>query len=330
MRLTNGTLLAALVLVLMGSNLAHAQKKAVAALEVSTSKGDLVVLSTSVDRANQTLTIQGQSFGTQAPQVWCETYAMTVLSATDNQLVVFLPAGVPDGTHLLTVVRGPSEKDRASFDMNVGTPDRGPAGPKGDPGVAGPKGDTGAAGPKGDTGAAGPKGDTGAAGPKGDTGANGPAGPVGPGGPAGAAGPKGDPGPAGLQGPTGLQGVQGPTGPQGVPGAPGLPGPTGPQGPAGPQGPSGIITGHSLASTGLSTVTLTGTQTTTQVVSCGAKRVFGGGYETSSTTGSIPGVLVVSSYPTSISTWSVTLRLSQDASATFQYRVYAICASATN
>src|SRR5215212_6553807 len=173
MRISNRTVLTALAFVLMGSTFAHAQKKLLDVLDVTKSKGDLVILSTSVDRTNQTLTIQGQSFGSQAPQVWCESYSMTVLSATDSQLVVFLPAGVPDGTHLLTVVRGPSEKDRASFDMNVATPGRGPAGPKGDPGVAGPKGDTGAAGAKGDTGATGPTGPAGAAGavgPKGDTG----------------------------------------------------------------------------------------------------------------------------------------------------------------
>src|SRR5215212_1081038 len=170
MRISNRTVLTALAFVLMGSTFAHAQKKLLDVLDVTKSKGDLVILSTSVDRANQTLTIQGESFGSQAPQVWCESYSMTVLSATDNQLVVFLPAGVPDGTHLLTVVRGPSEKDRASFDMTVASPGRGPAGPKGDPGVGGPKAVTGRAGAKGATGPAGPKGDPGAVGPKGDTG----------------------------------------------------------------------------------------------------------------------------------------------------------------
>ena len=324
MRLRNRRSLAALVLVLMGSTLAHAQKKAVAALDVATSKGDLVILSTSIDRVNQTLTIQGQSFGPQAPQVWCETYAMTVLSATDNQLVVFLPAAVPDGTHLLTVVRGPSEKDRGSFAMNVGTPGRGPAGPKGDPGVAGPKGDTGAAGPKGDSGAAGPQGDAGAAGPKGDTGATGPAGPAGQ---VGAPGAKGDTGAAGLQGvqgPTGLQGVQGPTGPQGVPGPAGLPGP---QGPVGPQGPAGIITGHQIVSTGMMTTTVAGNGTATLSATCPTgKRVLGGGYDTTLGTWVVHPVSMI---PT-VTVWSVTLRLAQDTGATFGFRVYAVCGSATN
>jgi hypothetical protein len=326
MRLPNRTVLAALAFVLLGSTIAHAQKKLTIASLLPTvkSSAELVIFSTAVDRANQTLTIQGQGFGSQPPQVWCETYSMTVLSATDSQLVMFLPAGVPDGTHLLTVVRGPSEKDRASFHAHVGTAGQGPAGPagaagpKGDSGPAGPKGDPGAVGPKGDAGAVGPKGDTGAAGSKGDTGA---AGSQGPAGPAGAVGPKGDTGaagPQGVQGSTGLPGIQGLTGPAGLPG---------PQGPVGPQGPAGIVTGHQVASTVLSPVTLTGTQVVTMTASCAGKRVFGGGFET---TGA-PAVHVVSAYPLTTSHWSVTLRLAQqDGTASFGFRVYAICATATN
>jgi hypothetical protein len=312
MRLSNRTVLAALAFVLMGSTIAHAQKKLTIASLLPTvkSSADLVIFSTAVDRANQTLTIQGQGFGTQPPQVWCESYSMTVMSATDSQLVVFLPAGVPDGTHLLTVVRGPSEKDRASFHAHVGSPGQGLAGPAGAPGQ---KGDAGPAGPKGDAGAVGPKGDAGAAGPKGDTGAQGPAGSVGPKGDAGATGPQG------VQGASGLPGVQGLTGPAGLPG---------PQGPVGPQGQAGIITGHQVVSTALSTVTLTGIQSTTAFATCPAgKRVFGGGYETTGTSVLQP----VSMYPTTVTTWSVTLRHNQpDATATFGFRVYAVCSTATN
>jgi hypothetical protein len=312
MRLSNRTVLAALAFVLMGSASAHAQKKLTIASLLPTAKSskELVIFSTAVDRANQTLTIQGQGFGAEPPQVWCETYSMTVLSATDGQLVMFLPAGVPDGTHLLTVVRGPSEKDRASFHAHVGSPGQGLAGPAG---AAGPKGDAGPAGPKGDAGAVGPKGDAGAAGPKGDTGAQGPAGSVGPKGDAGATGPQG------VQGASGLPGVQGLTGPAGLPG---------PQGPVGPQGPAGIITGHQVVSTALSTVTLTGIQSTTAFATCPAgKRVFGGGYETTGTSVLQP----VSMYPTTVTTWSVTLRHNQpDATATFGFRVYAVCSTATN
>jgi hypothetical protein len=296
MRLSNRTVLTALAFVLAGSTLIHAQgpQKLVTTLDVARPARELVILSTAVDRVNQTLTIEGQGFGSQVPQVWCETHSMTVLSATDSQLVVFLPAAVPDGTHLLTVVRGPSTNDLSTFNMHVGTPGQGSVGP------AGPKGDTGDVGPKGDTGPAGPKGDTGAMGPKGDTGAAGATGP---------AGPTGETGPAG---PTGA------TGPQG---------PVGPQGPAGPQGIAGT-SGHQVVSTALFTQPLTANQTVTLSVACPVgKRVFGGGYE--SVTGNAI-VHPVAMYPPTVDSWRVTLRLSQSADATIQFRVYAVCATATN
>src|SRR3954452_5245441 len=221
MRLSSRTLLLSFLIVILGTEFAYAQKSAAA---VAPKADQVVVLSTAVDRVNQTLTIQGFGFGAQAPQVWCENYLMTVISATDTQLVVFLPSGVPDGTHLLTVIRGNGEKDRGTFNMSVVTPGQvssGPAatqGPAGPAGPQGPKGDTGATGaagpvgPKGDTGAVGPKGDTGLAGPTGDAVLPGPLvpqGPVGPPGSTGAAGPVGprdEIGPAGLAGAAGVAG----------------------------------------------------------------------------------------------------------------------------
>src|SRR4051812_13093279 len=188
MRLSSRTLLLSFLIVILGTEFAYAQKSTAA---VAPKADQVVVLSTAVDRVNQTLTIQGVGFGPQAPQVWCENYLMTVISATDSQLVVFLPGGVPDGTHLLTVIRGNGEKDRGTFNMSVAAPEEGsgaagPRGPAAPAGPQGPKGDTGAtgaAGPKGDTGAVGPKGDPGLAGPKGDMGVAGPVGPQGPPGP---------------------------------------------------------------------------------------------------------------------------------------------------
>ena len=91
MRLSKRIVLIALAFVFMGTALAHAQKKLTNTLVITRPSEHLVVLSTAVDRANQTLTIQGLGFGAQPPQVWCETYLMTVMSATDSQLVVFLP-----------------------------------------------------------------------------------------------------------------------------------------------------------------------------------------------------------------------------------------------
>ena len=254
MRLSSRTLLLSFLILILGTEFAYAQKSTAA---VAPKADQVVVLSTAVDRVNQTLTIQGFGFGAQAPQVWCENYLMTVLSATDTQLVVFLPGAIPDGTHLLSVIRGNGDKDRGTFNMSVGTPGQGPAGPAGPQGVAGPagpmgpKGDTGATGatgaagptgPKGDTGAVGPKGDPGPVGPKGDAGATGPVGPQGLAGPVGPAGPKGDVGamgPAGPQGETGATGAAGPQGAKGDTGATGPVGPAGPKGDVGPVGPQG-------------------------------------------------------------------------------------------
>src|SRR4029450_2966324 len=131
MRLSRRILMPVLLMVILGTQLAYAQNP----------KKQLMILSTSVDRTNQTLTVQGSGFGAQAPQVWCETFQMTVISATDTQLVVFLPSGVPDGTHLLTISRGSGEKDTNTFDMHVGTTGQGtvgPAGPQGPVGTPGP------------------------------------------------------------------------------------------------------------------------------------------------------------------------------------------------
>jgi hypothetical protein len=354
------------VFVLVGTALAQAQKNQSDTLTVSNSKEQVVVLNTVVDRVNQTLTVRGLSFGSPAPQVWCETYLMTVISATDTELVVFLPAAVPDGTHLLSVVRGPSEKDRGFFNMNVGTPGRGPVGPagpagpkgdtgavgpkgdagaagsKGDTGVIGPKGDTGAVGPKGDTGAAGAKGDTGATGPKGDAGVAGPVGPQGDVGPAGPAGPTGPVGPQGEVGSTGATGAVGPkgdtgatgpkgdTGATGGTGATGASGPQGPMGLMGPLGPQGLpgISGYFIASTPSTTVTVAGNSTTSMSVSCPAgKNVIGGGYESTQAAGNYA-VHPVSMFPSAADTWRVTLRVSGINNAvTITFRVYAICAA---
>ncbi len=265
MLVPNRTLLTALVMILCAGTLAEAQ---------SSSKKQLVIYNTTVDRVNETLTIRGQSFGTAAPQVLCETYEMTVMSASETELVVYMPAAVPDGTYLLTVAKGPSVNDRANFNFAVQTASAkevvvGPPGPQGPQGEAGPqglqgptgaqgpvgaqglqgatgvKGDTGADGAKGDTGAAGAQGETGAAGPQGETGAVGPKGDTGAAGPqgeAGAVGPKGDTGATGAQGETGATGARGETGasgPQGDSGPAGSKGDTGATGASGPQGPQG-------------------------------------------------------------------------------------------
>jgi hypothetical protein len=38
----------------------------------------------------------------------------------------------------------------------------------------------------------------------------------------------------------------------------------------------------------------------------------------------------LASFPPTVDSWRVTLRLSQDTNATIQFRVYAVCATVTN
>jgi hypothetical protein len=363
MRLSTRILMLSFLLVILGTELAYAQKKN----EVATSSvNQLVVLSTAADRVNQTLTIEGMAFGSQPPQVWCENYLMTVISATDTQIIVFLPAAIPDGSHLLTVSRGNGDKDRGGFVFHVGGASgqgsvgpagpqgpagpagpagpqgpAGPAGPQGPAGPAGPQGPAGPAGPKGDTGAVGPKGDPGPAGPKGDTGAAGPVGPQGPEGPAGPAGPAGATGATGPAGPQGEMGPAGPTGPQGPAGLQGLTGDTGaqgPQGPAGPQGPTGAqgpagpagppgLTGQQVVSSALLTVTLQPDETKTWELSClVGQRVFGGGWDAAGANNTVVSVHPLASFPSSTTKWKVTLKLTQSTPGTFNVRLYAVCA----
>jgi hypothetical protein len=135
--------------------------------------GQVVILSAHVDRAQQRLTLKGLNFGHQAPMVYCETFPMTVLSWSANEVVISFPSAVPDGTYLFTVLRGPAANDRDVFNVSVHKPVvvEGPPGPQGPAGPEGPKGD---------------QGEQGLQGPQGETGPAGPAGPAGPMGPAGA------------------------------------------------------------------------------------------------------------------------------------------------
>jgi len=188
----------------------------------------LVVLSAAVSRSAETLTLKGQNFGSTAPAVYCESMPLTVISASDTQLVVMFPAAIPDGTYLVTVSRGNGKPDVGVFYATAQTiatvqGPNGPAGAQGSRGDMGPQGPEGPVGPAGPAGVAGPKGDIGPAGPQGPNGATGPQ------------GPKGDAGPQGAQGAQGATGSQGPVGATGATGA------TGPTGAQGPQGNPGLI-----------------------------------------------------------------------------------------
>ena len=185
-------------------------------------KAQLMVLAAHLDRAQETLILEGLNFGPQAPTVYCETYELRVTGSTNRRLVVQFPAAIPDGMYRFTVVSGPSQQDRDVFYVNAQSSSSSSVeGPQGPPGPTGPQGDAGPAGP------AGPAGATGAVGPAGPAGAVGPAGPTGPVGPAG---------PAGATGAMGPVGPVGPQGPQGAAGAPGLPGANGTNGTNGVSG----------------------------------------------------------------------------------------------
>jgi hypothetical protein len=296
----------------------------------------LVIFSAAADRAAETLTLRGRGFGPQAPFVFLKEFSLTVLSATDEQLIVRLPT-VPDGTYLLTVVRGPAQQDRDTFHLALQSPQggdgvvgpagpEGPAGPQGEPGPAGPEGP---AGPQGEPGPAGPEGPTG---PQGEAGPAGPEGPAGPQGEAGAAGPQGEvgpQGPAGPQGPqgeVGPQGADGPQGPEGLQGPAGPMGPQGPEGPMGPQGPAGM-SGLEIVPVVMDvpSMGLNGLSFLDRNASCPAgKRVISAGPEVS---WSGSGVLVVSSsHPMNDTTWRIVMRnTSTTAISSIGFTIHLIC-----
>jgi hypothetical protein len=134
----------------------------------------LVVLSASLNRSAETLVLKGQNFGATAPLVLCESMPLTVLSATDSQLVILFPAAMADGTYLVTVAKGTGQPDRGVFYVNAQSiptaQGSGAVGPQGPPGETGPAGPVGPTGPKGEPGFAGPQGPVGPAGPSGVSG----------------------------------------------------------------------------------------------------------------------------------------------------------------
>jgi hypothetical protein len=275
-----------------------------------------LVLSATVNRNDETVTLKGLNFGKTAPAVFCETYPLTVLSATDTELVVYFPAAVPDGTYLVTVARGNGQGQRGVFFVTTQTPKEvtgpaGPAGPQGEVGPAGPPG------PQGETGAVGPQGATGAAGPqglKGDqglTGATGEAGAVGPAGPAGAAGATGPAGATGSAGPAGPAGATGPAGPAGAPGLP---------------GPSGVSNYEKLVSDNPSVTVNASTGGALAAACTPGRKPIGGGHEflgnaqQLTVTGSMP-------YENGSTGWRVSYRNNTGANVTGQIKIYVVCAT---
>jgi Collagen triple helix repeat (20 copies)/IPT/TIG domain len=186
----------------------------------------------SVTEAGTVVTIHGGNFNLRKGQyqVFLSGLAtpLVVSSYSDKVIVALLPANVPPGSYILSLVK-PKEKDASVSNNN--SYDNNGSDTSGDDffvtlGVQGAKGDKGDAGPQGPAGPV----------SKGDPGSTGPQGPMGPQGPVGPVGATGAQGPAGAQGP---QGIKGDTGATGAIGATGPQGPQGVAGDAGAQGPKG-------------------------------------------------------------------------------------------
>lgn len=112
-----------------------------------------------------TISIIGTKFGTTAPAVSMDGFALAIGTFTDTSIVATLPPAIVNapGSYTLTVVNtgtsGTVNSRTATFDYTIGAV--GPQGPTGPQGPVGPKGATGA------TGATGPQGPTGPVGPQG-------------------------------------------------------------------------------------------------------------------------------------------------------------------
>lgn len=113
-----------------------------------------------VNFAANTVQINGVNFGTVPPMVTLGAYPspLAIVSATANQVVAKLPAGVPPGTYLLTLTATTPMGTKAytaadEFWLAVGA--QGPAGPPGVQGPPGPQGAQGTPGPQGATGVTG-------------------------------------------------------------------------------------------------------------------------------------------------------------------------------
>jgi hypothetical protein len=96
-------------------------------------------------------------------------------------------------------------------------------------------------------------------------------------------------------------------------------------GPAGPQGVAGV-SGFEVVTSPLTTVSINGNQTTTLNVVCPSGKVaISGGFDYS---GNVAVTMPVASFPAAPDTWRVMVRLNQVGAATFQGRVFAMCAAA--
>ena len=87
-----------------------------------------------VDIAGNQITIEGVGFGGD-PMVTFDNQSLSLLSSSDSKITARLERAPPAGTHLLTVVGGPST---LLFDVTIGSPV--PAAPLGARGSQGRRG----------------------------------------------------------------------------------------------------------------------------------------------------------------------------------------------
>jgi IPT/TIG domain len=116
----------------------------------------LVVNTGMINYQTNQVTLNGSGFEPtkEAPTVVFGGTTLTLVSASNDQVVAKLPAGLAAGTFSITLT--PKNGPSAVFDMTYGA--AGPQGPIGPGGPQGPQGQQGVAGPTGPTGPQGPKG----------------------------------------------------------------------------------------------------------------------------------------------------------------------------
>ena len=126
-----------------------------------------VVISTTADATHNTLTINGQNFGS-SPIITLGSMKFSTVSSSSTQILGSFPTSNPAssftaGTYFLTVQFTNQLPSVFTVDIGaIGAP--GPAGPTGAPGSPGVAGATGPAGPTGPQGGVGPMGPPGATG----------------------------------------------------------------------------------------------------------------------------------------------------------------------
>jgi tartrate-resistant acid phosphatase type 5 len=121
-----------------------------------------LIVSASADLASGTVSIRGRNLGGRYPQVWLGEAKLNVRSATPDEVVAVLPAGIPPGTYLLQLSPAKSGSPSITFALAVGVAGApGSPGPPGTPGASGPQGDPGPQGPQGIDGPPGPRGPAG-------------------------------------------------------------------------------------------------------------------------------------------------------------------------